>query len=279
MLSAVLRDISKLGIAIAIMEERTKRVGLTKKLRFEVFKRDGFRCQYCGAAAPDVLLVVDHIHPVAEGGKNDILNLITACQPCNAGKGKRTLSNHSVLEKQRDQLKDLSDRREQLEMMIKWKTGLSDIKDVAVEQIAEHWSKLVNGFNLNANGKQTLKKLNSQFGVDEIMDAMRTAADQYLRIENEKYTHESVEEAWSKVAGICRVRRFEKEKPYIRDLLYVRGILRNRVYVNEKIILGLLEEAHLAGLKVEQLKEMAKTCRNWTEFQNELYEHIEEGRG
>jgi 5-methylcytosine-specific restriction endonuclease McrA len=26
-----------------------KRAGLSKKTRFEVFKRDGFRCQYCGA--------------------------------------------------------------------------------------------------------------------------------------------------------------------------------------------------------------------------------------
>lgn len=48
MLSAVLRDISKLGIAIAIMEERTKRVGLTKKLRFEVFKRMAFAVNIAG---------------------------------------------------------------------------------------------------------------------------------------------------------------------------------------------------------------------------------------
>ena len=87
----------------------TKRSSPTKKLRFEVFKRDSFRCQYCGTAAPDVLLMVDHVHPVAEGGTNDILNLITACQPCNAGKGKRTLTDHSVLERQRNQLTELNE--------------------------------------------------------------------------------------------------------------------------------------------------------------------------
>jgi len=159
------------------MPTAVKRVGLTKKLRFEVFKRDGFRCQYCGGAAPEVLLVVDHVHPVAEGGKNDILNLITACQPCNAGKGKRTLSDQSVLEKQLDQLTELNERREQLEMMIKWKAGLSDIKDMAVERVAEHWSKLVNGFSLNENGKQSLKKLTTQFEVDEIMEDLDDAMD------------------------------------------------------------------------------------------------------
>jgi 5-methylcytosine-specific restriction endonuclease McrA len=37
---------------------------LSKKLRFEVFKRDGFSCQYCGAHPPDVLLEIDHVIPV-----------------------------------------------------------------------------------------------------------------------------------------------------------------------------------------------------------------------
>lgn len=253
-----------------------KRTSLTKKLRFEVFKRDSFRCQYCGAAAPDVLLEVDHIHPVAEGGTNEILNLLTACQPCNAGKGKRTLGDHSILEKQRDQLTELNERREQLEMMIQWKAGLSEIKDTAVNSMADHWSKLVPGYSLTESGRQSLKKLSAQYGVDEIMDAMRIATDQYLEIREGKATHESVNQAWKKVAGVCRVRRTEQSKPYIRDLLYVRGILRNRVYVNEKTVMGLLEDAHLTGISIDYLKEAAKTCRSWSAFQTALYEYMDE---
>lgn len=68
------------------------RKSLSKKTRFEVFKRDGFVCQYCGAHPPEVVLHVDHIDAVAAGGTNDIDNLITACEPCNAGKGARALS-------------------------------------------------------------------------------------------------------------------------------------------------------------------------------------------
>jgi 5-methylcytosine-specific restriction endonuclease McrA len=49
---------------------------IPKRIRFEVFKRDGFKCQYCGASAPDVLLQVDHIKPAAAGGEDDIINLI-----------------------------------------------------------------------------------------------------------------------------------------------------------------------------------------------------------
>ena len=69
------------------------RTQLTKKIRFEVFKRDGFACQYCGATPPNVILQVDHIHPVSMGGDNSINNLITACQPCNLGKSATPLSS------------------------------------------------------------------------------------------------------------------------------------------------------------------------------------------
>ena len=252
-----------------------KRTGLTKKLRFEVFKRDGFRCQYCGASAPDVLLVVDHIHPVASGGKNGILNLITACQPCNAGKGKRELGDHTVLEKQRDQLQELSDRREQLEMMIAWKEGLCDLRALAVDRMADLWRKLVPGFGLNEKGCQELRKLAGQFEVGEIMEAMQIATDRYIEIQDGKATVASAENAWKKVAGVCRMRELEKTKPYIRDLFYVRGILRNRVYVNEHQVMRMLEDAHLGGVSIPALKQAAKSCRNWTEFQHALSEPSE----
>jgi hypothetical protein len=67
-----------------------------KKLRFAVFHRDGFTCQYCGASAPDVVLHCDHIHPVAKGGKNHLENLITACVDCNSGKGAQRLEDEAA---------------------------------------------------------------------------------------------------------------------------------------------------------------------------------------
>lgn len=83
-------------ILAPLAPEVNPRVALSKRLRFEVFKRDDFTCQYCGAQPPAVVLEVDHIHPVAEGGKNDTENLITACEACNRGKGKRLLGNAAV---------------------------------------------------------------------------------------------------------------------------------------------------------------------------------------
>lgn len=59
---------------------------VSRRLRFEILRRDGHTCRYCGGVAPDVVLTVDHVVPVALGGGDDPSNLVTACRDCNAGK-------------------------------------------------------------------------------------------------------------------------------------------------------------------------------------------------
>jgi hypothetical protein len=59
---------------------------VSKRLRFEVFRRDGYACRYCGRKAPHVELTVDHVVPEALGGTDDPTNLVTACADCNSGK-------------------------------------------------------------------------------------------------------------------------------------------------------------------------------------------------
>lgn len=63
---------------------------LSKRLRFEVLRRDGHRCRYCGAGPEEKPLQVDHVIPEALGGTNDPSNLATACEPCNGGKSSTT---------------------------------------------------------------------------------------------------------------------------------------------------------------------------------------------
>jgi hypothetical protein len=61
-------------------------MAVTKRTRFEILRRDNHTCQYCGQSAPDVVLHIDHVIPVALGGSDDPNNLVTACKDCNAGK-------------------------------------------------------------------------------------------------------------------------------------------------------------------------------------------------
>jgi len=67
-------------------------MSISKKLRFEVFKRDGFTCQYCGRTPPEAILEVDHFKPKSKKGKDDINNLVTSCFDCNRGKSNREVS-------------------------------------------------------------------------------------------------------------------------------------------------------------------------------------------
>lgn len=59
---------------------------VSKRVRFEILRRDKNTCQYCGQMAPDVPLHIDHVIPIALGGSDDPSNLVTACRDCNAGK-------------------------------------------------------------------------------------------------------------------------------------------------------------------------------------------------
>jgi hypothetical protein len=59
-------------------------------LRFDVFNRDHFRCRYCGRGRDEgAVLHVDHVIPVAQGGRTEIGNLVTACAACNLGKSAK----------------------------------------------------------------------------------------------------------------------------------------------------------------------------------------------
>ncbi|HEY3078991.1 MAG TPA: HNH endonuclease [Chloroflexota bacterium] len=56
--------------------------------RKEVFVRDNYTCQYCGARGRD--LTIDHVVPRHKGGKHSWENLVSACRACNHRKGGRT---------------------------------------------------------------------------------------------------------------------------------------------------------------------------------------------
>jgi hypothetical protein len=59
---------------------------ISKRVRFEVFKRDDFTCVYCGRTSLDSPIQCDHVVAVSLGGGNGIDNLVTACAACNLGK-------------------------------------------------------------------------------------------------------------------------------------------------------------------------------------------------
>ncbi len=250
---------------------------LSKTIRFEVFKRDSFACQYCGRKAPDVLLDIDHIEPVAKGGTNDLLNLIAACRDCNSGKSDKRLSQTTVLDKQRVQLAELQERREQIDMMFQWQKGLRELQSEVVSRLHVIWTEYVPGYTLNENGLRGLKKLAGTYTVDEIVEAIRIAAEQYLDFQDGTPTKDSVEFAWKKLSGICRVRKLEEENPEAKRLYYIRGIVRNRFsYCNDGLAMGLLRKAYELNAGISSLEDFAKSAKSWTAWRDGMNNYIDE---
>lgn len=160
-----------------------KRKSLSKKIRFEVFKRDSFTCQYCGGKAPDVILEVDHINPVKEGGENDILNLVTSCFDCNRGKRDLKLSDTSVVEKQRKQVEELGERRQQLEMMLEWRDELKSLERDTAKKAIDYWNDIINeyGLTLPDVGEIGITKLVKKYGIVKVLDAMDISNSKYIK--------------------------------------------------------------------------------------------------
>ena len=64
--------------------------------RRNLYRRDQFTCQYCGARPGSEELTIDHIHPKSKGGHTTWRNCALACVDCNKRKSNRTLVESSM---------------------------------------------------------------------------------------------------------------------------------------------------------------------------------------
>jgi len=253
------------------------RKGIGKKLRFEVFKRDKFTCTYCGRKAPDVILHVDHIEPVADGGTNDILNLTTSCFDCNAGKGKRRLSDGSVVEKQRAQLEALQERQEQIRMMIDWQRSLLDLDSEAIDAAESFWCDLAGWHGVTEDGRQDLRKMIRKFGLEELLAAMRDSTHYFKYDDDGEVTSESANHAFNKLSGICAIKRAEGDNPNRKPIFYIRAVVRNRFsYIDLRYAKTLLELAFEVGADQNTLYRIAADSTSWTDWKRQMHGLLDE---
>lgn len=199
-----------------------KRKTISKKTRFEVFKRDNFTCQYCGRTAPAVVLEIDHINPVKNGGDNNIMNLITSCFDCNRGKGKRTLTENEEIKLQVEQLKELNKKREQLEMLLKWKKQLENFENEQVDKIEEILSQKT-GNTFTEYGRQNCIKNIKEFGFDEVYESTIISINQYYDETDEN----SAKKVFDYIGKICCTRRRQKNNPLEYKINYLCKIAKN----------------------------------------------------
>lgn len=253
-----------------------KRQAISKKVRFEVFKRDSFTCQYCGQKAPDVILHIDHIVPVGKKGKNDILNLVTACQACNAGKSDTLLDDSTSVQKARKQAIVLQERREQIEMMAAWMAGLRELNDRQVKVVEDEIEGIC-GWRLNENGKAGILKLIRKHGLQAVIDGTKKSFEYNMRHDGDSVNEYSIELSLKRIPAAITWAKRLSENPKIEGIYYAFGILKNRFRDAVEQKEDLIERmTGMTFIDTTGFIEFAKTCDSVDDF----YEKIgdEEGR-
>lgn len=140
-----------------------------------------------------------------------------------------------------------------------------------VADMADLWASLVKPFELNDVGRSELGQLLDKFGAAIILDSMKVAVNKHVQMEDGVPTAATVNMAWHYIVKVASVKLGDIKQPNLKDVFYIRGILRNRFnYCNEVLARQLLEEAIESGADVDALKKMAKYTRNWTEWHQEM---------
>jgi len=112
-------------------------VAVRKSVRFEVFKRDGFRCRYCGSGPMGEPLTIDHVLPKSKGGGDGAANLVTACWSCNSGKSNTLLSETKLAKA--IPAKALKEQARQLRAMLAAQQEVQEARDDIAEWYADLW--------------------------------------------------------------------------------------------------------------------------------------------
>ena len=151
----------------------TKRKPIGKRLRFDVFKRDEFVCQYCGGHPPKVILEVDHIKPIKSGGKNNIDNLITACFDCNRGKSCIDLS--TIPDTLKTKASRIKEKEDQYCEYIKLMDEINERIQRDAERINDIYNSYYKKYVFTDEFMHSVRTFISKLGYYEVEDAIHKA--------------------------------------------------------------------------------------------------------
>lgn len=194
-----------------------KRVGISKKLRFEILRRDGSACRYCGRCAPEVRIEVDHIVPVALGGTNDLLNLVAACEDCNSGKGARRLDDSTMQRQQAAALHSLEESlRDQEEILRRYQLATTNSGN-QISKLLDLWWK-ISGEALPDEYGRVLKKWVDLYGFETVVKSMHAAAGRPVMM----------------VGRFAAVMSMDAKEPGTKQCYLIRGILRRRFTYDDR---------------------------------------------
>lgn len=173
-------------------------MAVSRRLRFEILRRDDHTCRYCGGKAPDVALTVDHVVPTALGGKDDPANLVTACQPCNAGKTSLSPDARIVADVSADALRWSSAMR----WAVEERRMERELVEFIVSEVDETWR----GWTMAAGDQrvEVPRALDWQDSLERFVE-LQLDSDEMVRLIGKTMRNQKVinTEKWTYFCGCC----------------------------------------------------------------------------
>jgi len=159
-----------------------RRKSISTSLRYDIFTRDGYTCQYCGSKPPDVVLELDHRVPVSAGGDNDPMNLLTACWGCNSGKRDKLPGHFTPVPDADLQMLKVSQEAAEYQRYMEASKRTRAIRAEVIEHLQDIWHRSFGGDeDVWVPKESVIEGWLARYPPDVIENAILAAIPAYLR--------------------------------------------------------------------------------------------------
>jgi len=194
-------------------------MAITKTLRFEVFRRDGFRCAYCGQAPPTVILEIDHVNPKVNGGEDSVNNYLTACYSCNHGKKGKPLDK--IPPQLIKNLEDMKKEEKQLYDYQKWIKKIERRERKATKTLNEIYEKHFPTWKFNDTGNEQISKFLKMLPLYEMETILKSSISKFAHSHSDAAFHFCAA-CWQKTE---KIRNWSPTK---KSFILYKELIRNK---------------------------------------------------
>lgn len=247
-----------------------------KRIKYEVFEKDAFKCQSCGNGAPNVTLQLIRIQDTQQKDEwLDTAFLSTSCKLCEkkkSGVDDNSLNNNYF------SVDELEERLQQLRMLINWRKGMLNIRKQQLNNLITHWEDKIPDFETNNDQKKYLAAYISKYSSDEIRAAMDMAVDKFIKFSDDgTLDRSSILTAFRKIPEICQTKTEIVSAHESDGLQRIHNQLEEGIngFFDSNRALQWLNYARSWEVPIDDLFKMASAVKSWTEFSVDIDKMVE----
>jgi hypothetical protein len=246
-----------------------------KRIKYEIFEKDAFKCQFCGTGTPNVTLQLVRIQDAQQNDEwLDLAFLSTSCKICEkkkSGVEEKSPNNYMSID-------ELEERLQQLKMLINWRKGMLNIRKQQLANLISYWENKIPDFETNNDQKKYLAAYISKYSSDEIRSAMDMAVDKFIKFSDDgTLDKNSILTAFSKIPEICQTKTEIVNTHETDGLQRIHNQLEQGIsgFFDSNRASQWLNYARSWEVPIDDLFKMATSVKSWTEFSLNIDKMVE----